>query len=82
MQAFGERYIQADALGWVERVLADEPEIDEGTDVVPQDTGDVDDDPISDPGDGELDACGCSTAPTPWMAGLLLPVLFGLRRRR
>ncbi len=86
MQAFGERYIQADALGWVERVLADEPVEDEGTDVVIDDTGDVEDDTTPNAGDGdgdgELDACGCSSAPTPWMAGVLLPVLFGLRRRR
>ncbi|MFT6146839.1 MAG: triacylglycerol lipase [Myxococcota bacterium] len=82
MQAFGERYIEADALGWVERVLADERvEPDDGTDDLPEDTGDAVEEPTPNIGDGGLDACGCSSTPTPWMAGLLLPALFGLRRR-
>lgn len=80
-RAFGERYIQADALGWLERVLADEePEPDEGT-------GGVSEDPDSpaedlDIGDGELDACGCSSVHPAWTRALWPIVLLGVRRRR
>ncbi|HJN72965.1 MAG TPA: hypothetical protein QGF58_03425 [Myxococcota bacterium] len=79
MRAVGERYVEADTLGWVETVLADpdtdEPDID--------DTGFVEDDDPGDPdGSGRLarncDGCASGTGAlgAAWL-GLLV-----LRRRR
>lgn len=87
MAEFGERYAEADALGWVEEVLADdeiEPDTDEDSDVVV----DTDEPSSQDTGDDEdagLGTCGCQAAPSPALGWLSLTGLVGLlgwRRRR
>ncbi len=89
MAPWGERYIQADTLGWVEGVLAD-PVVEEPGDTGSTDTGSTDTGPGVDTGDfdGSLGnnraGCeGCSGAGAPalgWLA--LTPLLLSLRRRR
>lgn len=75
--ALGERYAAEDTLGWVERVLADDPTVDPGG----ADTGAPDDtdSPAADPGVGTRPCGSCDGANAgigPW---ILLP-LFMLRR--
>ncbi len=85
MASVGQRYIEADTLGWVERVLADEPGPD---DTDPNDTGDTAPDDTGssetdDPDNGLLKGCeGCASgAAQPPAFGLLVGLGLLLRRR-
>jgi hypothetical protein len=59
MAAVGARYVEADTIGWVERVLADDEPVDTG-DPDPDDTGGPDED---DTGDVDTDPAGDDTGP-------------------
>jgi uncharacterized protein (TIGR03382 family) len=65
MRSFGERYTAEDTLGWIESILADDPE-DPG-----DDTGLPDDDTGTDPPTVVAGRCGCApisgTAAWPWL---------------
>ena len=76
MRAVGQRYVEADTLGWVETVLADPVEVDTGDPI--EDTGLVEDGPGNPDGSGRLarNCDGCATGPgalgVAWLALLLL----------
>ncbi len=74
----GKRYAAEDTLGWVERVLADDPTVDPGSDTgVPDDT----DTPAIDPGVGTRPCGSCDGTNVGFGPWILLP-LFMLRRSK
>lgn len=73
-EAWGQRYAQADTLGWIDEVLADEAPEDTDTGWVPEeDTGD----PSGGSGLPERRGCGCASGglATGWLWLLVLGVL-------
>ena len=82
MRAVGQRYKDEDTLGWVEEVLADPETEDTGlgdSGLTTDDTGGVLD--TGEAGPAARPCGGCSGAPA--VAGWwLLPLIFGIRRRR
>lgn len=86
MAAFGARYVEADTLGWVERVLAD-PDVDTDTDtdtnVDPDTDPDTDSDTGPRTGGGLLQGCeGCQSGGTAPGGVLLLPLALAVWGRR
>ena len=76
MRSLGERYTEADTIGWIEAVLADDPEPD---DTAGEDTGS---DPTPDTGTptgGKTGGCNHAPLLPTWLPTML--VLLGIKRR-